>query len=170
MHARNQCIQSAIAISKLLRRYEMRYTFRRMNIQIIHIIFSAALIMIFDTVSRRTELPTSEEASNLAVCFRALDELGQAFEIAKSAREGLIAIQRRWKDRQRKTRGVKRSTELQDTSTQNTQKKFRTVEDVGPSFASDSHMLHSSLEEDVRLADEQAWTFDFAYPQHLVTQ
>jgi hypothetical protein len=170
MHARDQCIQSATAISKLLRRYEMQYTFRRMNIQIIHIIFSAALIMIFATISRRTEPPTSEEASNLGVCFRALDELGQAFEIAKSAREGLIAIQRRWRDFRRKHRGLKRSIESHDIPTQNTEKKSRPAEGPGPSFASDSQMLHSSLEEDVRLADEQAWTFDFAYPQHIVTQ
>jgi hypothetical protein len=148
MHARHQCVESATAISKLLRRYEMQYTFRRMNIQIIHIIFSAALIMIFATISRRTEPPTLEEASNLGVCFRALDELGQAFELAKSAREGLITIQRRWRDFRRKHRGLKRSIESHDTPTLKTEKKFRPAESPVPSFASDSQMLHSSLEEE----------------------
>ena len=105
-HARAVCIEAALAIAKLLRRYEVLYTFRRMHSQVVHVILSAALIMIFASVERQSgtaqvRSPDAEGehdiASQLAICFRALGELSQTFDNARSTRDFLFAVQKKWR-------------------------------------------------------------------------
>ncbi|KAJ9326393.1 transcriptional regulator family: Fungal Specific TF [Paecilomyces variotii] len=110
LHARRMCIESATAVAKLLRLYEKYYTFRRINNQVVAIIFTAALMLIFVTISTSTQSPgrTSgiskpEMVAHLNVCFRALDELGQSFDNAKRTRDFLVSLQRRWQNRMRKS-------------------------------------------------------------------
>ncbi|KAJ5129612.1 uncharacterized protein N7515_005651 [Penicillium bovifimosum] len=106
-HARRMCVESATAIARLLQLYEKHYTFRRMNNQVVAIIFSAALMLLFVTVSTSPVSPgkpgdspiyprSAEMVAYLNLCFRALDELGQSFENAKRTRDYLVALQRRW--------------------------------------------------------------------------
>lgn len=101
-HARSVCNSSASAITTLLRKYESQYTFRRMNVFTVHTILSAALITIFDHISRQRKNATEEFASpaaaELSVYFRALDELGRSFDLARRTREYLVAIQKRWQE------------------------------------------------------------------------
>lgn len=51
LHARKVCIESATAISALLRIYRNTWTLRYMNIEVVSIIFSAAIILIFESVT-----------------------------------------------------------------------------------------------------------------------
>ncbi|OKL56201.1 hypothetical protein UA08_08406 [Talaromyces atroroseus] len=111
-HARRTCAESATAIARLLRLYEKYYTFRRINNQVVAIIFTAALMLIFITISMSSQdtgrLHAEEKnrladmAAHLNVCFRALDELGQSFENAKRTRDFLVSLQRRWQNHMRK--------------------------------------------------------------------
>lgn len=110
LHARRMCIESSTAVAKLLRLYEKHYTFRRINNQVVAIIFTAALMLIFVTISTSTQSPgrnsgfsKPEMVAHLNVCFRALDELGQSFDNAKRTRDFLVSLQRRWQNRMRKS-------------------------------------------------------------------
>lgn len=118
-HARRMCVESATAIARLLQLYEKHYTFRRMNNQVVAIIFSAALMLLFVTVSgspmspgKQGDSPTyprsAEMVAYLNLCFRALDELGQSFENAKRTRDYLVALQRRWQAHMRRSGSAKR--------------------------------------------------------------
>lgn len=114
-HARRMCIESATAVARLLHIYEKHYTFRRMSNQVVAIIFSAALMLLFVTVSSSPVLPAkpgetssphprnAEMAAYLNLCFRALDELGQSFENAKRTRDYLVTLQRRWQAHMRRS-------------------------------------------------------------------
>lgn len=117
-HARRMVIESSIAIARLLHIYEKNYTFRRMNNQVVSMIFSAALILLYVTIST-TPLASktgfeqhsdsnTQMVAHLNLCFRALDELGQSFENAKRTRDFLVSLQRRWQARMRRSGGMKR--------------------------------------------------------------
>ncbi|KAL4761567.1 transcription factor domain-containing protein [Aspergillus foveolatus] len=118
-HARKMCIESSIAIARLLHIYEKHYTFRRMNNQVVSMIFSAALILLYVTISttplasrtglEQLEGSSSEMTAYLNLCFRALDELGQSFENAKRTRDFLVSLQRRWQARMRRSGALKRA-------------------------------------------------------------
>ncbi|KAK4860918.1 hypothetical protein LT330_004649 [Penicillium expansum] len=113
-HARRMCVESATAIARLLQLFEKHYTFRRMNNQVVAIIFSAALMLLFVTVSsspispgKQGDSPTyprsTEMVAYLNLCFRALDELGQSFDNAKRTRDYLVTLQRRWQANMRRS-------------------------------------------------------------------
>ncbi|KAJ5089914.1 hypothetical protein N7532_008598 [Penicillium argentinense] len=114
-HARRMCVESATAIARLLHIYEKHYSFRRMNNQVVAMIFSAALMLLFVTVSSSPLMPSkpgeisqphprnAEMVAYLNLCFRALDELGQSFENAKRTRDFLVALQRRWQAHMRRS-------------------------------------------------------------------
>ncbi|KAH8704981.1 putative fungal-specific transcription factor [Talaromyces proteolyticus] len=124
-HARRTCIESATSIARLLRLYEKYYTFRRINNQVVAIIFTAALILIFVTISMSSQTAGRfrlddqwqqiDMVAHLNVCFRALDELGQSFENAKRTRDFLVSLQRRWQNHMR--RSGMRSKRLHGKST-----------------------------------------------------
>ncbi|KAJ5435085.1 hypothetical protein N7491_005680 [Penicillium cf. griseofulvum] len=113
-HARRMCVESATTIARLLQLFEKHYTFRRMNNQVVAIIFSAALMLLFVTVSsspmspvKQGDSPTyprnAEMVAYLNLCFRALDELGQSFDNAKRTRDYLVTLQRRWQANMRRS-------------------------------------------------------------------
>lgn len=96
-HARQMCIESASSVARLLHLYEARFALRRMNVQGVAITFSAALILIFVTISHR---PQEEHGvlGHLGTCFRALDELGSTWESARRARDFIVKVQRHWEN------------------------------------------------------------------------
>lgn len=109
-HARRMCIESATTVARILHLYEKHYTFRRMNNQVVSIIFSAALILLYVTISSSPHPAKVGETGNnaemvayLNLCFRALDELGQSFENGKRTRDFLVSLQRRWQARMRRS-------------------------------------------------------------------
>ncbi|KAI5235324.1 hypothetical protein E4T43_09354 [Aureobasidium subglaciale] len=107
-HARHICATSAIEIARLLRIYEIQYSFRFINVEIIRILSSAALILIFATVPLPHREVDVEKTGYLNTCFRALEDLGGRYESAKETRCTLLAIQRRWNDLYGKRAGQKR--------------------------------------------------------------
>ncbi|KAJ5669599.1 hypothetical protein N7462_010669 [Penicillium macrosclerotiorum] len=134
LHARRMCVESATAVARLLCIYEKHFTFRRMNNQVVAIIFSAALMLLFVTVSSSPLMPTkagesiathprnAEMVAYLNLCFRALDELGQSFENAKRTRDYLVTLQRRWQAHMRRAGpGAKRQISSANLSTLSSQ-------------------------------------------------
>ncbi|EQB58296.1 hypothetical protein CGLO_01470 [Colletotrichum gloeosporioides Cg-14] len=108
MHAQRMCIESAAAVAKLILLYERRYSLRRVNIQGVAVIFSAAIILIFASMSRRRRrrAKTAETATHLSVCFRALEELSASWECAKRSRDFLLMLQRKWELKSRRLSGA----------------------------------------------------------------
>ncbi|KAL4912391.1 fungal-specific transcription factor domain-containing protein [Aspergillus aurantiobrunneus] len=109
-HARKMCIQSAIAIAKILVMYETRYTLRRIHTKAVAITSSAVLLLLFAAV---TEYPSREPgrtgiAGHLSTCFRALDEFAISWPSASRAKDLLLRLQRRWEIRTRPRKGCYR--------------------------------------------------------------
>lgn len=102
MHAQQMCIESAAAVAKLIIIYERQYSLKRVPIQGVAIIFSAAIILIFASISRRRRKRTTETTTHLSVCFRALEELSGTWECAKRSRDFLLMLQRKWELRSRR--------------------------------------------------------------------
>lgn len=95
-HARTTCIESAVAISKLLTKYKSAYTLRLINIQAVSIVFSAALILVFATVSEIRGDTNVDPNTHLSTCCKGLAELGKTFQNATRALEILLSIKRAW--------------------------------------------------------------------------
>lgn len=126
MHAQQMCIESSTAIVDLLRLYEQQYTFRRMNIHAVSVIFTTSLILIFIICSKQrgstppapgtgtssakannnsksllSGSPAENAIAQLSVCFRALEDLTQSYDSARRTREFLVALQQRWQNQGR---------------------------------------------------------------------
>ncbi|KAJ5172858.1 hypothetical protein N7492_005451 [Penicillium capsulatum] len=112
-HARKACIDSAIAIVKILMLYERLYGFRKTNVHIVSFTFSAALILIFTTVPAQSGRRNEEHVKYLSTCFWALEEMGGCFESAKRTSTFLSTLQQQWHKRKRgaPAHGVKRGPE-----------------------------------------------------------
>lgn len=141
-HARRMCIESATAVARLLHIYEKHYSFRRMSNQVVAIIFSAALMLLFVTVSSSSLTPSkpgdmnqphprnAEMVAYLNLCFRALDELGQSFENAKRTRDYLVTLQRRWQAHMRRSGpGAKRQISSANLSALSQQQRSSSQQD-----------------------------------------
>ncbi|KAI1488824.1 fungal-specific transcription factor domain-containing protein [Biscogniauxia mediterranea] len=113
-NARMKCVDSAVAIAKLLQLYESRYTLRRMNIQAVGITCSAALLLIFAVRAGYKGSGGNELGQHLSACFRALDEFSSSWENAKKARDFLALLQRQWENRGRPRR-LRRNMSLADS-------------------------------------------------------
>jgi hypothetical protein len=93
------CIKSAVDIAKLLACYKRLYTFRRANIQIVHTAFTAALILVYATVSGIRGRSRDDLKGFLDTCCDALADLGGAFVNANRALDVLLAAKRTWQAR-----------------------------------------------------------------------
>ncbi|KAL5343017.1 fungal-specific transcription factor domain-containing protein [Aspergillus crustosus] len=104
-HAREMCIQSAIAIAKILTMYETRYTLRRIHTKAVAITSSAVLLLLFAAVTQYRSSEHENIAGHLSTCFRALDEFAISWVSASRAKDLLLRLQRRWEVRTRASRG-----------------------------------------------------------------
>ncbi|PYI09598.1 fungal-specific transcription factor [Aspergillus sclerotiicarbonarius CBS 121057] len=103
-HARRMCIDSAVAIVQLLLRYERAYGFEKSNVQMVSFVFSAALILIFNTVPAKPMSSDQQLVTHLSTCFRALDNMASCFENARRTSVFLGTLRRQWQVRRRSRR------------------------------------------------------------------
>lgn len=96
LQARKVCIDSSVAIAELIRRYRSAYTLRYINNEAICIISSAAVILVFASVSELEGQGGKNLVSHLTTCCTALAVLGKTFEHAGRTLEVLLAIKRQW--------------------------------------------------------------------------
>lgn len=154
-HARRMCVDSATAIAKLLHLYELRYTFRRMNIQAVAITCSAALMLIFATVLNRDFNHDQETVAHLNLCFRALEEFGFSWESAKRAQSFLVHMQSLWETRIRPYRSAKRAmAEAPEKHQAQSPQSKRSR--VSPDFADhcNSQEVHEELDDSIEFDSE----------------
>ncbi|KAL1603450.1 hypothetical protein SLS60_005037 [Paraconiothyrium brasiliense] len=107
-HARMMCMESASSIAKLLQLYEIGYALRRINVQAVGIVCSAALLLIFANVTRYYGDGAYQTELYLSTCFRALEEFGTSWDSAKRARDFLLLLLRQWELRGRSARAARR--------------------------------------------------------------
>ncbi|KAF0320893.1 hypothetical protein GQ607_011795 [Colletotrichum asianum] len=86
-----------------------------MNIQGVTITCSAALLLIFATVSHIQRPGCDDMGVQLSACFRALDEFSSSWENAKRAHDFLIMLQRQWEIRARSNRLRRQSSATSST-------------------------------------------------------
>lgn len=101
LHAREMCITSAIAISRILVLYETRYTLRRINVKAVSITSSAILLLLFAAVTKYPVYSQRDIASYLSTCFRALNEFALSWQSARRAKDLLVNLRHQWEIRTR---------------------------------------------------------------------
>lgn len=126
------CMESALSIAKLIQLYEIRYALRRINVQAVSIVCSAALLLIFANVTRYYQDGADQTGQHLSACFRALEEFASSWESAKRARDLLLLLQRQWElrgrtqaissyvaaERKRRKRSLPSDLEMEDNLSQ----------------------------------------------------
>ncbi|KFY97712.1 hypothetical protein V498_01908 [Pseudogymnoascus sp. VKM F-4517 (FW-2822)] len=112
-HPRNICINAAQSIVKLLRIYRKQHTLRRPNVHIVHLIFTASLICIYNAYSSRGAAVT-KCLNDLQFCCQALGEMGEAWGNATRALEVIICIKRDWFSKIRNLPQTKRRSPASD--------------------------------------------------------
>ncbi|OJD29688.1 fungal specific transcription [Diplodia corticola] len=99
-HARQMCVRSASRIATLLSWYEERFSLGLINIQAVQMTFSAALVLVYATVSEGGDVQSHQLiAARLDTCCRALAELGNTFDNATRTLDVLLHVKRTWQAR-----------------------------------------------------------------------
>lgn len=120
------CVWAAHDIAESLRYHQRQHSLQKTNIQIVHIIFTASLIFIYDVCTR----PYHESRislSDLQLCCRALREIGHCYGNATRALEVIILVKSEWQKlataaRHRPSMSLKRpSVQISVSSTQEEQ-------------------------------------------------
>ncbi|EXJ73871.1 uncharacterized protein A1O5_03633 [Cladophialophora psammophila CBS 110553] len=96
IHARAVCIESAVAISMLLGLYKANYPLRFVNVEVVSIVFSAAIILVLASVLDLEGTDKLNLQRHLDTCCKALAELGKVFKNASRTLEILLDIKRKW--------------------------------------------------------------------------
>lgn len=108
IQARRACIDAAVAISTLIRIYKSSYSLRYINVEVVSIIFSTAIIFVFASVSELGGNDNANLVSHLDTCCKALAELGKVFQNATRTLEVLLDIKRKWQAKVLASTGSKR--------------------------------------------------------------
>jgi hypothetical protein len=120
IQALHACISAAVNIASLLRIYSTTYSVRYVNVEVVSVIFSAAIIFIFVSVSELVDDDRTEIVAGLETCCKGLAELGRVFHNATRTLEVLLDIKRKWQAQVVASIGTKRriSAILQANQTQ----------------------------------------------------
>ena len=89
---RTDCVQAAASIAQLLRIYRRQYTLRRCNVQALHLVFTATLVLVCSACGAIDPHERDLSWKSLETCSQALREMGQAFKSAHRALEVITII------------------------------------------------------------------------------
>lgn len=98
-HAREMCVQSAIAISKIIVLYESQHDLRHIHHSAVHVTSSAALLLLFADLYPLPEWKGQGIRACLSTCFRALGEYAVSWKSATQVTNTLLETQRKWRNR-----------------------------------------------------------------------
>lgn len=98
-HARGMCVDSAVAVAKILGLYENQFRLRHIHHSAVHITSSAALLLLFADVCSCPDWRHQEIIASLSTCFRALTEFAESWQSARQALNALLEIQQKWHSR-----------------------------------------------------------------------
>lgn len=95
--ARETCIRSSCKIAGYLAKFEKSFGCKRLDVETLQILPSAALILIFSAVCDGSSgSARAEVLSGLNTILRALDELSNTYDSARQHLDGLLHVQQRW--------------------------------------------------------------------------
>ena len=89
---RRDCVQAAASIAQLLRIYRRHYTLRRINVQALHLVFTATLVLVCSACGAADLHERESSWKNLDICSQALGDMGQAFKSSNRALEVITLI------------------------------------------------------------------------------
>lgn len=90
--SRESCNGAAFNITKLLQIFRRRYSLRRVNIQAVHLIFTAMLVHVHNACLSEDYEVCETARRHLEICSQALGEIGQAYKNALRALEVITSI------------------------------------------------------------------------------
>lgn len=105
---RRDCVQAAASVAQLIRIYRRHYTLRRCNVQALHLVFTATLVLVCSACGALDPYERDSSWKSLETCTQALEEMGQAFKSAYRALE-VITIIKAELIKQAKVRSKRRS-------------------------------------------------------------
>lgn len=97
------CLEAANSIANLLRIFDRVYTLRRINVQAIHLIFTASMIHAFVACGAGNSTEVAAAAEALEVCCHALRTVGAQCKSAIRAYEVVIYLKGKLSERRRTT-------------------------------------------------------------------
>lgn len=142
--AQKTCVEAAQAMVKILRIYRTQHTLRQTNVQIVHLLFTASLIHIYNTCSSFGKAAESAMA-DLQFCCQALGEIGVAYKNSTRALEVIICIKQEWQMKANALKMKRRGDQFDQDMNDSAQRKRRATDDkhVEPSLQATNH--HQSL-------------------------
>jgi hypothetical protein len=142
--AQKTCVEAAQAMVKILRIYRTQHTLRQTNVQIVHLLFTASLIHIYNTCSSFGKAAESAMA-DLQFCCQALGEIGVAYKNSTRALEVIICIKQEWQMKANALKMKRRGDQFDQDMNDTAQRKRRATDDkhVEPSLQATNN--HQSL-------------------------
>jgi hypothetical protein len=92
---KSECISAAHSMVEILRCFRKQHSLRHTNIQIVHLIFTASLIHIYNACTC-TGAESQTALDDLQFCCQSLGEIGQTYGNATRALEVIILVKREW--------------------------------------------------------------------------
>ncbi|RVX74851.1 hypothetical protein B0A52_01128 [Exophiala mesophila] len=89
---RNSCTSSANSVARLIQIYRRLYGLRRINVQAVHLIFTAALVHVFMACGAQDATRSNTAWKNLESCCQALAEVGVAYKSSTRALEVIMGL------------------------------------------------------------------------------
>ena len=106
---RRDCVEAAASIAKLLKIYRRLFTLRRTNVQCLHLVFTATLVLVCSACGATDPYERDTSWQSLDICSQALGELGQSFKSATRALEVITLIKAELIKQVQQTRSKRRS-------------------------------------------------------------
>lgn len=92
---RTECISAAHNMADVLRCYRKQYTLKYTNVQIVHLIFTASLVHVYNACTCSPH-ESQEALDDLQFCCQALGEIGEYYGNATRALDVVILVKREW--------------------------------------------------------------------------
>lgn len=153
--AQQTCVQAAQAMVKLLKIYRKQHTLRQTNVQIVHLVFTASLIHIYNTCTS-TGRESEKAMADLQFCCQSLSEIGQAYKNSTRALEVIICIKREWQNKARTVRLKRPGSLLNGTADSDPQRKRRATDDTQ---INRQELVRNEVKNNGGAASSEAWQF-----------
>lgn len=116
-HPRHVCLTAAHAFVSVLRLYRTQHSLHQTNVQIVHLVFTAALVHVYSACTPSTTGAVARQAmGDLQFCIQALSEMSSTWRNATRALEVIICVKREWQGKAAAYRAKRPSESVVDSS------------------------------------------------------
>jgi hypothetical protein len=96
-HPRTLCTSAAHSLIRVLHLYRTQHSLRQTNVQIVHLVFTAALVHVYSACTpTNTTIGADQAMQDLQFCIQALSEMSATWRNATRALEVIICVKREW--------------------------------------------------------------------------